>query len=93
MVILSQKINTVVPNKCPSIRTSVRPFTPLNDLSSETPGPNFIKLHVEPCVKGGLKICTNGHGPLIKMAGMPIYKNVQIDLQMYNGVNLKNLYE
>ena len=28
----------------------------------ETSEPNFFKLHVEPCVKGGLKICTNGHG-------------------------------
>ena len=40
---------------------SVRPFTPLNDFS-ETPGPNFFKLYVEPCVKGGLNICKNGHG-------------------------------
>ena len=37
-------------------------FTLLNDFSSETPGPNFFKLYVEPCVKGGLKICKNGHG-------------------------------
>ena len=37
---------------------SVRPFTPLNDFS-ETPGANFFQLHVAPCVKGGLKICTN----------------------------------
>ena len=37
--------------------SSVRLFTPLNDLSSETPGPNFFKVHVEPYVKGGLKIC------------------------------------
>ena len=49
-----------------------RPSTPLNDFS-ETPGPIFFKLHVEPCVKGGLKICRNGHGLLIKMATMPIY--------------------
>ena len=47
--------------------------TPLNDFSSVTPGPIFFKLYVEPCVKGGLKIYTNGHGPLIKMAAMPIY--------------------
>ena len=33
------------------------------DFSSETPGPNLFKLHVEPCVKGELKIYTNGHGP------------------------------
>ena len=36
-----------------SVRPSVRPFTPLNDFSSVTPGPNFFKLHVEPCVTGG----------------------------------------
>ena len=58
-----------------SVRPSsvVRPSTPLNDFSSVTPGPIFFKLHVEPSVKGVLKICTNGHGPLIKMAATPIY--------------------
>ena len=55
-----------------AIRPSVRPFTPLNDFY-QTPGPNFFKLHVAPSVKGGLKICTNGHGPLIKMSAMSIY--------------------
>ena len=45
----------------PSVRPTVCLFTPLND-SSETPGPNFFKLYVEPCVKGGLKICKKGHG-------------------------------
>ena len=53
--------------------SSVRPFTPLNDFSSVTPEPIFFKLHVEPSVKEELKIYTNGHGPLIKMAAMPIY--------------------
>ena len=48
---------------------SVSPPTPLNDFSSETPGPVFLKLYV----KGGLKICTNGHGPLIEMTAIPIY--------------------
>ena len=42
--------------------SSVRPFTLLGGFSSETPGPNFIKLYVEPCIKGGLKIYKNGHG-------------------------------
>ena len=56
---------------------SVGLSTPLNDFSSETPGPIFFKLHVEPSVKGGLKICSNGHRPLIKMATMHIYgKNI-----------------
>ena len=51
----------------------VRLSTPLNDLTaSENPGPISFKLHVEPSVKGGLKICSNGHSPLIKMAAMPI---------------------
>ena len=40
-----------------------------------TPWPIFFKLHLEPCIKGGLKICTNGHGLVIKMAAMPIYGN------------------
>ena len=37
---------------------------PLNDFSIETPGPFFFKLHVNPSVKGDLKICMNCHGPL-----------------------------
>ena len=32
-------------------RPSVCPSIPLNDFSSESPGPNFYKLHVEPFVK------------------------------------------
>ena len=32
-----------------------------------------LQFHVEPFVKGGLKIHTNGHSPFIKMATMPIY--------------------
>ena len=47
--------------------------TPLNDFSSVTLDPVFFKVHVEPSVKGELKICTNGHGLLIKMDAMPIY--------------------
>ena len=41
--------------------------------SSATPGPIVFKLHVEPSVKRGLKLYTNDHGPLIKMATMLIY--------------------
>ena len=41
--------------------------------SSETPGPIFFKFLLEPSVNGGLKIYTNGLGPLIKVAAMPIY--------------------
>ena len=37
------------------------------------PWANFLQLHVKPSVKGGLKICTNSHGPLIKMVAMPVY--------------------
>ena len=55
-------------------------FTPLNNFSSETPGPNFFKLLVEPSFKGsvggggggGLKICTDCHIRLVKMATMSI---------------------
>ena len=58
---------------CDHLPSVVRPPIPLNDFSSETPGPIFFKLHVEPSDKGGLQICSNGHGSLIKMAAMPIY--------------------
>ena len=51
-------------------RSFVRPSIPLNDFSSVTPGPIFFKLHLEPCVKGGLKIYTDDYGPLIKMGVM-----------------------
>ena len=49
---------------CPVV---ICPSIPLNDFSSVTPGPGFFKLHLEPSVKGGLKICINGHSPLIKI--------------------------
>ena len=49
----------------------VRLSTLLNDFSSETPRPVFFKLHMEPSVKVGLKICSNGHGSFIKLAAMP----------------------
>ena len=39
---------------------------------SETIAPVFFKLYEEPCDKGGLKIYTNGLGPLSEMAAMPI---------------------
>ena len=46
--------------------------TPLYDLSSETSGPRFFKLHVAPSVKGGFKICAKVT-VLSKMATMPLY--------------------
>ena len=54
-----------------TVHLPVRPFTPLNDFSTETSDPNFFKLHVEPFVKGRLKICTNGHGLLIRPLQCP----------------------
>ena len=39
---------------------------------------------MEPCVRGGLKIYTNGHGPLIKMAAMPIYGKTVKNLLLQN---------
>ena len=51
----------------------VRPSSPLNEFSSETSGLIFCKLHGEPYFKWGLKNYTNDHGPLIKMAAMPIH--------------------
>ena len=53
--------------------TTLRPSIHLNNFSSETFGPVFLKFLLEPSVNGGLKICTNGLGPLIKLAVMPIY--------------------
>ena len=64
-----------LPVRRPSVYPSVRPFTHLSDFSSEISWPNFFKVHVEPCVIGGFKICTNGHGPEIKMAALPIYSS------------------
>ena len=49
----------------------------LNDFS-EIPESTFLKFIVEPSVKGGLKICTNGNGPLITMAAMPVYSKMQL---------------
>ena len=45
---------------------------------------------MEPSVKGGgeggggLKTCTNGHGPLIKMASAPIYGKILKNLLLQN---------
>ena len=54
-------------------RQYIHPYTPLNNFSSETPGPVFFKFHMESSVNGELEIGTNGHGLLIKMAPMSIY--------------------
>ena len=63
----------------------VRPSsTPSNDFSSEAPKPVFFKLHVEPSFEGGLKIYTNSHGPLDKMAAMPIYGKTLKTLLLQN---------
>ena len=64
-------ITPLLPSRL-SVHPSVHTF---ERLLSEILGPNFFKLHVEPCVKRGLQICTNGHGPLIKMAAMPVYSS------------------
>ena len=61
-----------------SIRVSdrrLRPLIPLNDFSSETSGPIFFILDAKLSVNGGLRICSNGHGLLIKMAAMPVHGN------------------
>ena len=55
---------------CDHSSSVVRPSTPLNNFSAETPGPIFFKFLLDPSVNGGLKIYTNGIGPLIKMAAM-----------------------
>ena len=71
---------------CPS---SVCVSTPLNDFSSEIPGPIFSKLHVEPSGKGGLKSYTNCYGPLIKMAAMSIYDKTLKTLLFQNQETFK----
>ena len=61
---LSRRLKMSYCDYSPSdVRHCVRPFAPLNHFSSETFRQNFLKLQVEACVKGELKICTNGHGP------------------------------
>ena len=77
---------------CDHLPSVVRPSTYLNDFSSETSGPIFFKLHVEPSVKGGLKICSNGHGPLIKMAAMPIYGKKYLLLQNKESFGAESWY-
>ena len=68
--------------------SSVRPSTHLNDFS-ETPGPIFFKLHMKPPVKEGLKIYINTHGPLIKMATVPIYNKNTYKLLLQNQESFK----
>ena len=63
--------SVVSPHRCLSLVCSLS--APLNDFSSEVPGPIFFKLHVEPSVKGGLKIYINGQGMITKVAAIPIY--------------------
>ena len=58
---------------CDHSSSVIRQSSPLNNFSSETPGPIFFKFLLEPSVNEGLKIYTNGLGLLIKMASMPIY--------------------
>ena len=45
---------------CDHLLSVVRPSTPLNDFSSETPGPVVFKLHVEPSVE--VCVCVGGGG-------------------------------
>ena len=79
----------ITPRPLCFVRPSVRPSVhTLNKFSSEIPGPNFFKLHVEPCIKEGLKICANGYGPLIKMAALPIYSSHRLIMEK----TLKNLH-
>ena len=39
--------------------------------------------------KGGVEICTNGYGPLIKMAAMPIYGKTLKSLLLQNQESFK----
>ena len=46
-----------------------------NIFSSEAIGPIEAKLWMEPQWVGGVKVPSNGHGHMTKMATMPIYGN------------------
>ena len=48
-------------------------YTFLNFFFLETARPTQGKFHVEPPWDGGMKICSNGPGPITNMAAMPIY--------------------
>ena len=78
--------SVVRPSVCMSFVHTLKTFP------SKTPELIFFKLHVEPSVKGRLKICTNGHGPLIKMAAIPIcgktLKNLLLWTKKALGLNL-----
>ena len=50
----------------------VRPST-FSNISSETTGPIELKFHMETCLDGGTKVCSNCPGHMTKMAAMPIY--------------------
>ena len=68
---------------CPSVHTFERP--PLKPL-----GQYFFKIHVQPSVyKRGLKICTNGHGPLIKMEPCPYMVKTPKNLLLQNQESFK----
>ena len=60
--------------------------------SSEIPGLIFFKLHVEPSIKGGLKIYTNCRGPLSKMAAMPTYGKTLNSLQSQESFEAESWY-
>ena len=50
---------------------------------------------MEPSVKGGLKICSNGHGPLIKMAATfdPFYGKIKFESPyILYGENVEKLF-
>ena len=55
---------------------SIRPSTISKDFSSETPKLIFFKVHMEPSINWGINICSNGYGPLLKMASMSIYGKI-----------------
>ena len=52
-----------------------------NIFSLELAKPIKAKFHVETPLDGGMKVCSNGPGPMTNMAAMPIY-----------GKNLKKSY-
>ena len=72
--------------------TEIQHFS--NFFSWENAGPIEAKYHVEPQWDRGTKICSNGLGPLTKIAAMPIYgKNMKNSSSWnQNADDLESLY-
>ena len=62
----------------------MRSLTFSNDFSSEAHEPVLLKFHMEPPQFGGTKDYLNSHGPLTKMAALPMYVKTFKNLLLQN---------